>query len=122
MSIIIFIVCISSNFYIKIKRTIWDRRKSRHAYRKKRTCPRNFYIVSIRDTGYTRTWDGTLIFIPSFCDINSFFRDIEFNSRNSIRAKSIFACYIFYYIKNNNLFQNIKVLFCLVIESLKMIE
>jgi len=32
----------------------------------------------------------------SFC-----VRDIEFNSRNSIRAKSIFAYYIFYYIKNN---------------------
>jgi len=32
----------------------------------------------------------------SFC-----VRDIEFNSRNSIRAKSIFAYYIFYYITNN---------------------
>jgi len=32
MLIIIFIVCISSNFYVKIAR--WDTRKSRHAYRK----------------------------------------------------------------------------------------
>jgi len=45
------------------------------------------------------------------------------NSWNSIRAKSIFAYYVFYYIKNN-LFQNVKVLFFIiyVIESLKMIE
>jgi len=32
MLIIIFIVCISSHFYVKIAR--WDTRKSRHAYRK----------------------------------------------------------------------------------------
>jgi len=44
-----------------------------------------------------------------------------FNSRNSIRAKSISAYNIFYYIKNN-LFYNIKLLFYIVIESLKMIE
>jgi len=48
-------------------------------------------------------------------------RDIEFNSRDSNRTKSIFAYYIFYYIKNN-LFQNLKVLFCIVIESLKIVE
>jgi len=32
MLIIIFIVCLSSNFYVKIAR--WDRRKSRYAYQK----------------------------------------------------------------------------------------
>jgi len=46
----------------------------------------------------------------SFCSWHRIYYDL--NSRNSIRAKSIFAYYIFYYIKNN-LFQNIKMLFVL---------
>jgi len=59
------------------------------------------------------------IIVNSFC-----IHDIEYNSWNSISVKSIFAYYIFYYIKNN-LFQNINkasMLFCIVIENLKMVE